>query len=1223
MTQRKKFRLSQSVAALASCFLSANVMALPTGGQVANGSATMTQNGSVLAITNSNGAIINWQGFSIGLGETVRFIQPSAVSSVLNRVVTADPSVLLGQMQSNGQVFLINPAGILVGAGARIDVAAFVASSLQMSDADFLAKRFIFQDTPGVGLVRNEGTISTPTGGRVYLVAPKVENAGLIQSAGGEVILAAGQTVEIGDTATPGVRVEVTGTSAEATNIGSVLADAGRIGLVGAVVKNTGTLSASSAVADGGRIFLRASGIVTNSGQITASSAQGAGGQIDVLGDKVGILAGANLDTSGATAGGTIRVGGDYQGANAAIQNARISYVDRDATLRADATIKGDGGKVIVWADDTTRAYGTISARGGAQGGDGGFVETSGKKSLDFDARVDTSAAFGKTGQLLLDPNSVTILNGPASNLTGDTWAEAAGGSTFSWSSINTQLATTNVTISTTDSGTGDDIIFSNAYGAMAASAGSTNRLILDANDNVVFNTGVDLKGGLQVTAGGGVTVNSIVRSAGNMSITAGAGLNIGYAGATSESRLEMFSSSGSQTISLGGQLVLQGSNGSGTAALLKSSGTQTITAGSISLTGGTGATGDNGARIKADGNQTITTSGTGALTLQGGSGSTNNEAMIESTGATQQVTVGGAMTLTAGSSGGAIVAAPQQTITVSGNLALTGGSGTVTGDYNMAAAAAIGYDDGANLTLNVTGSVVLTGSNSLNPAMIGAAAGTGTVSLRGASVLMNAYSFLGNWNQTYSAGSVTVRATAGGISQAAASANIMTNSLVAEATGAIDLAQSVYATNIDLYTSGTGNISLKALSPTTHLTRLRTNNGTVTATNSATNGNFGLGDITATGAVNITAAGAILDDNASGVANITAPTIVLNSTNGNASGLAISADVVTTAAGSVTATAGGSSQGGIRIESVGTNAPSTLTLTNNTGNLSFKQQGDLTTSGSNYQFNSTSGSATFGATGDVNVNGGALSLPAGGLTIQAGNALNLTSNLSASVLNLIGSDILVDGANLTATSGKVSVVGQNLLVRNSGVISSSNGNIEAAIAQDLKLQNGGTLTAAGDIKLILKNATSKIVLNDTTGLAASKITASSAGSRVLVDFLNREADGVIIDGLLSKTTPAGSSGFYANAAPAIDGVGLRIVYGVVPAVSVLLTDLLSLKMPASNASTVEQLVSTVLASAEMANPSLSGTTSGESADEFGGGTATGGNNEAQKRNVRRAALCR
>ena len=166
-------RLNACALALASIFAGA-AHALPIGANVVNGQASVAQQGGVVTVTNSNGAIINWQGFSIGAGETTRFIQPSSASRVLNRVVGNDPSSLLGNLQSNGSVFLINPAGIMVGAGARINVASFVASTLNLRNEDFLANRLSFQATPGAGMLRNEGAITTPQGGQVYLIAPRV-----------------------------------------------------------------------------------------------------------------------------------------------------------------------------------------------------------------------------------------------------------------------------------------------------------------------------------------------------------------------------------------------------------------------------------------------------------------------------------------------------------------------------------------------------------------------------------------------------------------------------------------------------------------------------------------------------------------------------------------------------------------------------------------------------------------------------------------------------------------------------------------------------------------------------------------------------------------------------------------------------------------------------------------------------------------------------------------
>src|SRR4051812_26690383 len=112
----------------------------PTGGVVVNGQVSFSQaQPNQLTVTNSPGAIINWQGFSIGANETTRFNQQSASSAVLNRVVGGDVSSILGALTSNGKVFLVNPNGIIFGAGSRIDTAGFSATTGNLSNADFLA----------------------------------------------------------------------------------------------------------------------------------------------------------------------------------------------------------------------------------------------------------------------------------------------------------------------------------------------------------------------------------------------------------------------------------------------------------------------------------------------------------------------------------------------------------------------------------------------------------------------------------------------------------------------------------------------------------------------------------------------------------------------------------------------------------------------------------------------------------------------------------------------------------------------------------------------------------------------------------------------------------------------------------------------------------------------------------------------------------------------------
>ena len=495
-------RLSTSqrlgAAAVAACFLAAPALSNPVNPVVVNGTAAFNQAGNVLTVTNSNGAIINWDKFSIKAGETTRFAQPSASSSVLNRVLN-DPTTIYGTLSSNGRVWLVNPAGILVGPGGRVDTAGFVASTLNISNENFLAGKRLFVNDANAKDVINQGSITTPSGGSVYLIGSNVTNEGLITTPQGETILAAGQTVSLIDSATPGVKVDITGSEGNATNIGNIAAEAGRIGIAGVIVRNSGNLNASSVVNEGGRIFLKASqdAYVDKDGRIAATGTKG--GSVEVLGNRVAVMDNANIDASGANGGGTILVGGDYQGKNPEVQNSVITYFGPNASLKADATDNGNGGKVIVWADDTTRAYGSIYARGGVNGGEGGFIETSGHRYLDVAGiQVNAAAPNGASGHWLLDPNDIKIVHGSSdSQISGTTTfapTQLSGDvsvSQLSDNTINTAInGGTSVTIQTASSGNGTgDIIFDGTTLPIAINhtAAAATTLALNATNNIQF----------------------------------------------------------------------------------------------------------------------------------------------------------------------------------------------------------------------------------------------------------------------------------------------------------------------------------------------------------------------------------------------------------------------------------------------------------------------------------------------------------------------------------------------------------------------------------------------------------------------------------------------------------------------------------------------------------------------------------------------------------------
>lgn len=378
--------------------------ALPTGGQVVAGQAAISQAGSAMTIQQgSDRAILNWNNFSIGSGASVNFQQPSASAVALNRVVGADPSAIYGSLTANGQVFLINPNGVLFGQGARVDVGGLVASTLNIRNEDFLAGHNRFTRGGATGGVVNQGEL---IGKYIALLAPEVQNEGVIAAHQGTVTLAAGEAVTLGITGNALIDVQVDKASINTLveNKQMVQADAGTVimsaqsanQLLGQVV-NSGMVEANGITADGGVIRLRASSNIANTG-----------------------------------------------------------------SLSADAGTNGKGGSITAIADLTnsnslTTVDGTLSAKGGSQSGNGGFIETSGTHLRIADsARIDTSAANGKAGTWLLDPYDFTIA-ASGGDITGTALATALGSNSVTIQTLNGSVACTNATCGTgTVAGSGD-----------------------------------------------------------------------------------------------------------------------------------------------------------------------------------------------------------------------------------------------------------------------------------------------------------------------------------------------------------------------------------------------------------------------------------------------------------------------------------------------------------------------------------------------------------------------------------------------------------------------------------------------------------------------------------------------------------------------------------------------------------------------------------------------
>ncbi|MGD8399590.1 MAG: filamentous hemagglutinin N-terminal domain-containing protein, partial [Bacillota bacterium] len=473
-------------------------LANPTGGTVTSGAATISGEGTtaVTVTQTTDKTTINWTGFSIGSGESVTFVQPDSSAIALNRVTGTDASSIYGTLSSNGKVYLINPNGILFSSTAQVNVGGIVASTLDISEADFLSGNYTFNGSGGS--VVNHGSIIASDGGYVVLIGNTVGNSGTIAAGSGTVALGAGSqiTLDFEGDGLLGLTVDSAALGALAANSGTISADGGAVylsavaadTLAGTVVNNSGLIQAQSVDEVNGTIILSggSNGTVTNSGTLDTSGTDSGetGGLVKVLGETVNLADGTLINVSGEAGGGTALIGGNYQGSGAE-QHATTTTVVAGATINADAITNGDGGTVVAWSDGTTTFAGTITARGGSASGDGGSVETSGK-TLGVGGTVAAGAASGKGGNWLLDPNDYTI----------DATAAA---------SIATSLDSgTNVTVSSDDgtSGTLGDLTV-----ASKISWSGNSVLTLSAVNNIYVNADITAGGdtaGLVMTYGSG-----------------------------------------------------------------------------------------------------------------------------------------------------------------------------------------------------------------------------------------------------------------------------------------------------------------------------------------------------------------------------------------------------------------------------------------------------------------------------------------------------------------------------------------------------------------------------------------------------------------------------------------------------------------------------------------------------------------------------------------------
>ncbi len=514
---------------------------LPSHGVVTSGAASIGQSGGSMTVNQTSPrAIVNWGSFSIGPANGVTFSQPNSSSAILNRVTGSTTSTIAGQLQANGQVYLVNPNGIAITkTGAVQTGGGFVASTLGIADSDFNKGNLNFVGDGASAGVSNAGSITAAPGGFVGLLGGTVANSGVVSAPLGKVGMGSGEQATLNLTGDNFLQVALPTNTKTADGqalidvSGKVRAAGGSVELKAATVAQAirnavnvpGALSVTSARASGGSIILgggpggdvsvtgrlRASGrtaggtiaitghnLALRQAKLAASSAKGRGGSVTVTGTNAVSLASTSVDASGATGGGAIRIGGDFHGASD-LTSAQTTTIDNATTLNASATASGDGGTVAVWSDATTNFAGRITATGGPGGGDGGYVEVSANPAthgvLNFTGGADLTAPKGKTGTLLLDPFDITISGGSASggSFSGGVYTPTAT-SVINTATIDGLLGTTNVFVSTGLAGSpGTDAGNVTVSGPVAWT--SANSLTLEAANRISIGDSITASG--------------------------------------------------------------------------------------------------------------------------------------------------------------------------------------------------------------------------------------------------------------------------------------------------------------------------------------------------------------------------------------------------------------------------------------------------------------------------------------------------------------------------------------------------------------------------------------------------------------------------------------------------------------------------------------------------------------------------------------------------------
>ena len=1104
--------------------LNAAALAGPEGAKVVAGEATIRQNGNRTVIRAGDRTIIDYTRFNVGSNEMVRFIQPGANARVLNRISGAEPTRIDGVVRANGIVYFVNPAGVMFGQGAVINTNGLYAAGANLSNTDFLngVNRF----TNVVGDVVNQGTINSP---QAALIGQHVMNSGVIETGGpgGIVTMVAGDEVVLSkDGETMSVRVSPDNAAlrdpskAGVENSGQIRARGGKARIVAGdmyslAIKDTGSITARDVKIQG-----QGTGLVQVGGKIDVSNQQGAldrGGRVEITGQNVA-LTGAQIDASGSKGGGQVYIGGERQGAGE-VRNATTAYVSADTTINASATDRGRGGEVIVWSDTHSAIYGTISATGGARGGDGGFVETSGKQTLDLrGASVDASAARGRAGTWLLDPFNVTITSAGAG-------VDDISGNNYTPTGDNAQVSAQSISSALSGGASGTNVVITTG---LAGSPGTqSGHLVVNApitknsttTATLTLQAAGDLTVAQPITSTGGGRLNvSLLAEAQTLTIdapittTGGSFTSVSGAGTTISATINTTGSGSDGAVTITAPDVSFGlvtgaiTAGTGTIALIPTAGVTNvnINAGSADFS------------ISASDLARLGTTGTVVIGRSGGSQTVNlNSSPLNLAGTPSvyslllrggSLNVNGGLTMGAGKSFTALVSGP---ISIGGTINFAAGDAN-----NRVQLTATGGDVTITQGINTSGGSFLSdGAAFTASAPITTLGGAFTLTHSGVITLNNVVDTTGGSGQVSLVGSDLVLNTATGSINAGNGAVrflpvLGTTTLSVGGAGGAGVYQ-VSAAELDRVSIASGG--LIAFGSQGALYNLSIGSIDVSALSGQSGADYFFGGSVANfvGEFFVRNSASVTFDTASIVGNPTAQNVRFNGTGGTL--------VLRTTGDAV----------------IGTNA-GTLGASNIGGDLdigfrnSVTQSGALTVGGTSVirSFNDAGAAMTFNDVGNSFTGGVTIrALNLAGTNPAAGN-INLasSSDLTVTAAETTGSVTINSGGNLTATSvaggSNVDITGTGdvtvgdvvgvVVSINAGDNANVNGSVSATNRVNITADDLVLNTSTGSVEGLLRgvliqpnSASSTIAINDSAiggmNLSAAELLRISAGGQLLI----------------------------------------------------------------------------------------------------------------------------